>query len=108
MSITIKQLEAKTLKFTVSDNDGVLDLSEATLSFGMKHRKTDTAYVIEKAAADFNKDDAATGIATLALSASDLDLDAGKYYAELQTAFVAGGVDKSDDIIIRIEKSVIG
>lgn len=107
-NIAIKQKEIKTIKFTVTDGGDAVDLTDATLTFAVKRRKTDEAYVVEKADGDFDKTDAATGIVTVELDATDTDQFAGKYYGELKTVFAAGGTDKSDDIIIRIEQAVIG
>jgi hypothetical protein len=106
-TITIKQGEAKTIKFTVTSGGTAVDLTDATLTFAARHRKTDDAYIIEKEDTDFNKTLEADGIVTAPLSATDTDQEAGKYYAELRTAFAGGGTDKSDDIIMRIEKAVI-
>lgn len=106
--INIKQRESKTLKFTVTSGGMAVDLTGATLTFAVRRRKTDEAYTIEKADGDFDKSLETDGIVTVSLPAADTDLHAGKYYAELQTAFVAGGIDKSDDIILKIEKAVIG
>jgi len=108
MTITIKQGEAKTIKFTVTSGGTAVDLTDATLTFAVRRRKTDEAYTIEKADALFDKSLETDGIVTVPLSATDTDLPAGKYYAELQTAFSEGGIDKSDDIIMRVEKAVIG
>lgn len=106
-TITIKQREAKTIRFSVTAGGMAVNLTNATLTFAVRHRKTDEAYTIEKGDADFDKSLKADGIVTVELSVTDTDQDSGTYYGELQTVFAAGGTDKSDDIIIRIEKAVI-
>lgn len=105
-TITLKQKEAKTIRFTVTDASGIVNLSTATLTFGVKKNKSDAAYVILKADALFGKVLAATGIVTVPLSATDTDLDQGEYIGELKTFFSATNIDKSADITVVIEQAV--
>ena len=105
-TITLKQREAKTIRFTVTDAGGAVDLSTATLTFGVKKNKSDAAYVILKLDAVFGKALAATGIVTVPLLATDTDLDQGEYIGELRTFFSATNIDKSADITIIIEEAV--
>lgn len=105
--ITIKQGEAKTIKFTVTDAAGVIDLSSATLKFGVKRIKSDAAYLIEKEDAAFDKTDAATGIVKLPLSATDTNQTPGDHVGELRVTFAADNIDKSADIEIKIDKAII-
>jgi len=102
--VTIKQGEAKTLKFIVT-NGG--DLSATTVKFAAKRQKRDTTYVVEKADAAFDKSEAATSILYVPLSATDTNQTSGFYYGELKITFAADNIDKSADIIIEIEHAVI-
>ena len=102
--ITIKQGEAKTLKFTVT-NGG--DLSATTVKFACKRQKKDATYIIEKLNATFDKSEAATSILYVPLSATDTNQTPGFYYGELKITFAASNIDKSADIIIEIEHAVI-
>jgi hypothetical protein len=103
--ITLKRKEAKTIRFTVTSDGVAADVSTATLSFQIKSDKDGDA-LVSKADGDFDKTDAATGVVTVPLSATNLDLTPGKYYGELRTTFSASNIDKSGDITIKIEKAV--
>ena len=107
-NIDVKQKEAKTLKFTCTLDGSATDVSGATdLHFGVKRKKSDTTYLIEKENADFNTDNAASGIVRVALSADDLDLNEGNYVAELRITFSSSNIDKSVDLDFNVEKAVI-
>ena len=106
-TITLKQGEAKTIRFTVTDAGGVVNLVGTTLTFGVKKNKSDAVYVIEKADAVFGKVLAATGIVTVPLLATDTNQPQGEYVGELKIFFVATNIDKSSDITIIIEQAVI-
>ena len=107
--IILKQLEAKKLKFAITNSatGATIDASGATMSFGMKLRKADASYTIEKTHGDFDMTDAANGYVYASLSTTDLDITEADYYGELKTQLSASNIDKSDDLIIRIEKAVI-
>ena len=113
MSIKVKAGEAKTVQFTITDSDGAVDVSSATLSFIAK-RKTvdaDASAAITKANAAFTRSggvyDENTGIVGLPLSTSDLAVAPGTYIGELKIIFTAGSnVDKSSNITIEIEPAV--
>jgi len=114
MSIKVKAGEAKTVQFTITDSDGAVDVSSATLSFIAK-RKTvdaDASAIITKADAAFTRTgggvyDEAAGIVGLPLSTSDLAVAPGTYIGELKIIFTAGSnVDKSSNITIEIEPAV--
>ena len=108
-TITLKQEEAKTIRFTETDSDGTaVSLSTSTLRFNVKRSKREAASVIAKVDADFDKISAALGIVTVPLSATDLDLDFGEYVGELMIMFSASNIDKSADISIEIQRAVIG
>ena len=107
--VYLKQKEAKTLQFTFTDSDGnAVDLSDSSVdyNFYLKQRKSDAAYTLEKTASDFGAGQAASGILTLALSSSDLDLDPGGYIGEVVVDISASNISKSHDIKIAIVESV--
>lgn len=107
-NIDVKQKEAKTIKFTCTLDGSATDVSSATdFHFGVKRKKTDTTYLIEKSNEDFNTDDAASGIVKVSLSASDLNLDAGNYIGELRITFSATNIDKSADLDFNVKPAVI-
>jgi len=106
--ITLKQKEAKTVKFTIKDEAGnVVDVSGATLSFQVKKSKSDTTPKISKTDTDFDKAQAASGIVTVNLTTTDTNLDPGVYVAELKIEFTATNIDKSADIVFEIQQAVI-
>ena len=107
-SVSFKRKEAKTLRFTIKDANGdVVDVSAATLTFGVKRLKSDPAYIVEKADGDFDKTDANVGIVLLPLSATNLDQSPDLYRAELKTHFSNSNIDKSADIDFTIINPVI-
>jgi hypothetical protein len=107
--LTIKQGEAKTITFTVKGAAGVaVNLSAATLTLGIKKAKSDTAYSITKADADFNKALAATGIVSVNFTEANTNLPEGTYVGELKCSWTAGAViNKSTDFYIQIKGAVI-
>jgi hypothetical protein len=109
MTIRIKRKEAKTLRFTCTTGGVAVNLSAATMSFMAKADKSalDAAAIISKVHADFGVTSAASGIVTLALSATNTDFNPGTYYAELKSYFSADNIDKSADIKLIIEQPVI-
>lgn len=107
-TITLKQKEAKTIRFTVTDSDGdVVDLSTSTLKFNVKKHKRETTSVIAKVDANFDKTSAALGIVSVVLSSTDLDLAWGDFVGELMITFSATNIDKSADITVVIQRAVI-
>jgi hypothetical protein len=104
-----KQGEAKTLVMTVKDAAGVaVDLSEAALTLGVKLKKTDSIFAIEKDEADFDKAQAASGIVAVDLTEADTDLAEGNYIGELKCSWTDGAViNKSADFFIQIKGAVI-
>jgi len=106
-SVSFKQGEAKTLTLTVTEGGTTVDLSAATLEFGVKKRKSDTNYVIHKEDADFNKDQATNGIVSVNLNAADTNQDPWSYIGELKVSFSASSIDKSADLTVVIERAVI-
>jgi len=103
----IKKGEAKTLRFTYVDGDGVaIDVSGATFSFVLKDEKSDEEYVIEKTDALFVKTQAANGIVDLPLSETDLNITAKTYVGEVRARWSSARSDLSDDIVFIVYESV--
>ncbi len=107
-TIRLKQGEARTLRFTVTDSStgSPLDLNTATETFTVKLSKNSSSYVIQKLDADFDKTSAGSGIVKVTLDETDMDLSPTNYYGELKTWFSADLVDKSQDIIFIIDKAI--
>lgn len=105
-SIEIKQGEAKTLTFTITQNGAVVPLGEVELSFVVKESKNDTEYILSKAHQDFDMADAANGIAKLKLSEAETQVEPDTYVAELKLRFTADNIIKTSDIDFVVEKSV--
>lgn len=112
-SIILKQKEAKTVRFTVTDSNGdAVDLSSATLSFMARESTSDglgATVSIEKSNSDFLRTppyDDANGVVGLSLSTDNLDLEAARYHSELKVVFAADNIDKSANIALIIEESV--
>jgi len=97
-SVSFKQGEAKTLTFTVTEDGVAVDLSTATLAFGVKKRKRDDSYIFSKADEDFDKTQAANGIVSIDLSITDTDQDPWSYVGELKVTFADSSIDKSADL----------
>lgn len=111
--IIVKQGEAKTITFTITDADGVaVDVSAATLSFAMKGDRDDASVLVSKEDGDFGKAQAVSGIVTLPLDSDDTNqtiadgLTEKEFIGELKIAFSASNTDLSDDITIKINKAI--
>ncbi len=104
--ISIKQGEAKTLTFTITEDGASLDLSKATLSFAVKEQKTDTEYIIEKTLGNFDISGASSGKVSITLSSSDTAVAPESYVAELRVEIDPSNIYKSDDIDFIVEESV--
>lgn len=104
--VTIKQGEAKTMVFRITNSGVAQDVSAAVLTFTVKRSKRDTTSVFEKADGDFNKTDASIGVVSVPLSATDTNQTPGGYTGELRTVFAVDNVDKSEDVFIEIERAV--
>lgn len=104
--ITLKQGEAKTLTFTITDANGdAVDVSLATMTFTMKDQKSDASALVTIVDGSFDKTDGANGIVTCPISATQTNQTPGKYTGELKTQISASNIDKSSDILIRIIKA---
>ena len=105
--IVIKQGEAKTITFTVRDALGSgVDLSAATLIFGVKKDKSDAAYTFSKLDAAFNKAQAAQGIVSVGLTATDTNQPEATYIGELKCAWAGPVIKKSEDFFLQIKRAV--
>jgi len=105
-SLIMKQGEAKTITFTVTDSDAAaVDCSSTTCSFQVVLTKGATP-VITKADGDFDKTDAATGILTIDISDTESDITSQFYIGELGITFTASNIDKSEDIKFIIDEAV--
>jgi hypothetical protein len=107
--IRLKQGEAKTITLTATRQYGeAVDLTGATLFFGVKRHKKDTAYIFSKVDADFDKTEQVLGIVTVDLSITDTSQAVDDYHGELKCTW-AGTVVKVakslNEIVISIEKS---
>ena len=102
-NITMKQEEAKTVTFTVTDDTGTaVDCSSTTCSFKVVDTHSGTE-VFSKADSDFDKTDAATGVITINVTATNSNVTARYYISELKIIFSATNIDKSIDIEFIIE-----
>jgi hypothetical protein len=106
--VTLKQGEAKTLTLTVREDGQAVDLSGATLFLGVKRYKSDTAYAFSKNDGDFNKVQAAQGMVSVFLTATDTNKEPGTYVGELKASFPGNVVEKSGDWLVLIEPAVTG
>jgi hypothetical protein len=105
--ITLKSGEAKTITFTVNDAQGAgLDLSGADLLLGVKKDKSDTDYTFSKADQEFDKSQAASGIVSVNLTATDTNQPESIYIGELRCAWVGPVIKKSDDFFLQVKKAV--
>jgi nitrogen fixation protein FixH len=105
--ISLKQQEAKTVRFTIKDKTGAaVDLTGSVCSFQVVSRSDYQVKLITKSDGDFGKTDADSGVLSLPLSATDLDLQDGVYDAELRIEFSSSNIDKSKTIRFVIEKAI--
>jgi len=107
--LSIKQCEAKTIQFTITDSSAdAVDVSASTMSFFVKKRKSDTALVIAKysTASDFTVTSATAGIISCVLNATNTDQTPGRYVSELTLAWSATNIDKSTDLSVEITQKV--
>jgi len=105
--LVIKQGEAKTVTFTVTDADGgAVDLSAVTMFLGVKKDKSDTAYTFSHEDADFDKSQAASGIVSVDLSIEDTDQPEATYIGELRLAWDGPVIKKSEDFFLQIKRAV--
>ena len=107
--LELKQGEAKTIQFTVTDSSGdAVDVSAATSAFFVKKRKSDTAALISKysTSTDFTVTDATAGVISCVLNATNTDQTPGRYVSELTLAWSATNIDKSTDLSVSITQKV--
>jgi ribosomal protein S11 len=105
--LVIKQGEAKTVTFTVTDADGgAVDLSAATMFLGVKKDKSETAYTFSHEDADFDKSQAASGIVAVELSAADTNQPEATYIGELRCVWDGPVIKKSEDFFLQVKRAV--
>jgi hypothetical protein len=106
--LVLKQGEAKTVTFTVTDNDTgtAIDLTGCTLAFAMRMQNT-IAIVVSKVDVDFGRTGEATGVVTIFLTGTDTNQAPGNYVGELKIVFTSSpvAVDKSVDLEIIIQRA---
>jgi hypothetical protein len=104
INISLKQGEAKALKFNVQADGAAMNLSGATLFLGIKSSKGDATYLLFKDDSQFDKTQAALGITSVFMDATILA--PGTYVGELKIQFLDGSIDKSDDLNFMVEQAV--
>ena len=110
-TLEIQQGEGKWIRFTVTRNGAPLDLSGATLFFGMKEALSDPEYVykIENADPGWDKTGATLGIVRANLPATKTKtLKIKKYLAQARFVITTDtDVDKTQKLSIKIVAPVI-
>jgi hypothetical protein len=105
--MVIKQGEAKTVTFTVKDGLGTgVDLSGAALLLGVKKDKSEAEYTFSKTDPEFDKSQAANGIVSVNLSATDTDQPEATYIGELKCSWTGPVIKKSEDFFLQIKRAV--
>ncbi len=107
--ITIKRGEGRWIRFAVTQDGAVMNVSAYTFSFGVKTTAEAPEYTIKKEHADFDLDQAASGIVLINLTPNETAaLEAQNYEAELQMIITPSiEVVKSDTITLTILPRVI-
>lgn len=108
--VTLKQGEAKRLTLTVTDANGAaVDLTGCTLFLAAKSHKGDEGYAFSKEHSDFDVSQAAQGIVSVFLGATDTNQVPGLYVGELRVTFPGAPpatVEKSGDLTMIIKGAV--
>jgi hypothetical protein len=105
--LTLKQGEAKTVTFTVTDTGGAaVNLSEATLLLGVKKDKSEEEYTFSKDDQEFDKSQAANGIVSVNLSDEDTNQPEATYIGELRFAWTGPVIKKSEDFFLQVKRAV--
>jgi formylmethanofuran dehydrogenase subunit E-like metal-binding protein len=105
-AIVVKQGEQRVVWFQVrNEEDEVIDLSSATLSFVVKTSPRVVETVISHTNSDFVKFDASNGNVYLTLTSTDLTLSSRSYVAEL-TVTLGTQVAKSRDITFIVQDKI--
>lgn len=94
-----KQREAKMLEFEVNHD------AATEFTFQMKRRKSDSVPLVEVSNASIIKYHGTSIF--VPLTPSNLDFTPGDYVAEIKSEFAADNVDKSEDLIVRIQQSIL-
>jgi hypothetical protein len=107
--IELKKGEGKWIKFTVVRGGAAVDLTSATLAFGVKKKISDAAYIHYVSDLDFDKASAAAGIVRANIpSTLTASLPVGDYDGELKIILTADtDVDKSHRVVLKIRPAII-
>jgi hypothetical protein len=105
---TLKQGEAKTITLTVTENEEAVDLSTATLTFGIRNKHA-AIVLVTIADADFNKTQAAAGIVSIFLTGTHTNQVEGEYVGELKAVFPGSPqvIEKSADLAFSIKRAIL-
>jgi len=105
--LRLKKGEAKVIPFFSTTNGNANDLTGAEFAFIVKtgYDVSDST-LINKTTSDFDNSEPTTGIVSLPLSSTDLDISAGNYKAELKIEFSGDSIDKSQEIEFIVEDSL--
>ena len=103
--LELKQGEYKQATLTLTDRSGVVaNVSSATLTFTARKKGSSViAFTIPDG--DMDKTDAATGIVIITFTSTHTALT-GEYETELEAAYSATHVVKSDDLTLKIVRAL--
>lgn len=88
MSIDIERKTDKVIQATLKDNEGVIDLTNATLTW--RFWNGDTIIIEKTTASGITVTDAVNGKIEMQLTSDDVDIEGGKYIYELLLEDVEG------------------
>lgn len=105
--IKIKQKEAKIIQFTVTDDNGFADMSNATLTFVVRGTTAsgDRTILFTISDGSFDKTNAATGVVKITITATNSDQTVATYVSDLKIEFSSTNIDKSPDIPFIIQQA---
>ena len=107
--LDLKRGEAKDpVTLTVTDpnnDDAAADVSGATLTFILRPKTGSSIVSFQKDHADFNVSQAASGIVSFAMSATESDR-VGTFYGELKIQFSGASIDKSKTFEIKFSEAL--
>ncbi len=105
--VIVRQKEARTLKFTVTDqNAAAVDLSGATFKFNIESETAAESFLVEKISSDFGTARATGGIVTVGLSPTNMNLNPGVYNSEFEVNYSASHIEKRL-IAFKVQNAVI-
>lgn len=107
--MVLKRGEAKdAVTLTVTDpnnDDAAVNISSATLTFILRPKVGSSIVSFQKDHADFDVSQAAVGIVSFPMSATESNR-IGTFYGELKMYFAAGNIDKSKTFEIRFDEAI--